>query len=243
MLTSQALKDKYFSPADHPYRKYEDKIASQLGDSSTLLDAGCGRSAPVLSKFQGKARRLIGVDLEPPAEIAPSIHYIQGNISAIDLPSGTVDLVISRAVLEHVREPDAVFREISRILKPGGSFITLAPNRYDYVAIASTIIPNRFHKGIVHKIEGRKMEDVFPAYYRANSHRAIRGLAARHGLSIASFEWLGQYPSSLMFNPYLFLLGTAYEKLISRFDFLKYLRGWLLIHLIKPEPSARASGA
>lgn len=155
------------------------------------------------------------------------MKYIKGDISDINVPSNSVDIVISRAVLEHVMDPDAVFTEINRILRPGGSFIFLVPNLYDYVSIFSKIIPNRFHKSIVSKTEGRKMDDVFPAYYKANTYKAIQRLC-NNNFAIESFEWLGQYPSSLAFNPYLFMIGTVYEKVISRFEFLRFLRGWLL---------------
>ena len=37
-----------------------------------------------------------------------------------------------------------------------------------------------------------------------------------------------------MFNGGLFLLATAYEKLISRFDALGFLRGWIFAVLMKP---------
>ena len=51
---------------------------------------------------------------------------------------------------------------------------------------------------------------------------------------IESFEYLGQYPCYFMFNGFLFLLATGYEKLISRYDSLAPLRGWILVGLIKP---------
>ena len=59
-------------------------------------------------------------------------------------------------------------------------------------------------------------------------------LAAGAGLRVESFEYLSQYPNYLMFNGLLFAIGTAYEKLISRFDSLCFLRGWILVTLRKP---------
>lgn len=233
MLTSKELKKKYFKSSEHPYRKYENKIESILNETFTILDAGCGRTAPILSKFICKAKRLIGVDLEEPLDVPEEIQYIRGDISNIPVASNSVDIVISRAVLEHIKEPDLVFKEINRILKSDGHFIFLAPNLYHYVSIISKIIPNKFHKKIVSKTEGRESDDVFPAYYRANTYKAIKKLSGSNNFSIESFEWLGQYPSSLMFNPYLFLIGTIYEKTISKYEWLKYLRGWLLVHLRK----------
>jgi ubiquinone/menaquinone biosynthesis C-methylase UbiE len=233
MLTSKELQKKYFKSSEHPYRKYENQIESILDESFTILDAGCGRTAPILSKFKDKAQRLIGVDLEEPIGILNGIQYIKGDIANIDVPSNSVHVVISRAVLEHVIDPNSVFKEINRILKSEGNFIFLVPNLFDYVSIASKIIPNRFHKIIVSKTEGREMDDVFPAYYKANTYKTIERLSDSNKFAIESFEWLGQYPSSLMFNPYLFLIGKMYEKAISRFELLRFLRGWLLVNLRK----------
>lgn len=235
MLSPIELQQKYFKDSDHPYHKYERKIEATINSSTILLDAGCGRTAPILRKFKDQAKSLIGVDLEDPIGDLSDVKYIKGDISTIDLPDNSVDVVISRAVLEHVLDPKAVFKEISRILKPGGSFIFLAPNLWDYVSLASKIIPNRFHKIIVSKTEGREMQDVFPAFYKANTYGAIKKLSKNNGLKIEEFEWLGQYPASFMFNSFLFLLATAYEKIISKIGFLKFLRGWILVRVVKVE--------
>jgi ubiquinone/menaquinone biosynthesis C-methylase UbiE len=235
MLTVEELLKKYFGSTTHPYRVYENKISAVLGKNDVLLDAGCGRTTPILKKFLGKAKTLIGVDLEDCTEPTAEIKYIKGDISSIKVPDNSTDVVISRAVLEHVINPDLVFKEVNRILRPGGSFIFLVPNFWDYVSIVSLIIPNRFHKFIVSKTEGRKIEDVFPAYYKVNTYSAIKKLSEKNEFEIKDFEWLGQYPSSFMFSRALFLLATLYEKLISRFECFRFLRGWLLVQLKKRE--------
>ena len=234
MKTTEKLKNRYYKSQQHPYQLYEQKIAFVLRDNDVLLDAGCGRTAPVLRKFSGKAGKLIGVDLEEHDAELPGVEYIKSDIGNISTVSdSSVDLVISRAVLEHVENPDAVFAEINRVLKPGGNFVFLVPNLYDYASILSLLIPNRYHGWIVSKTEGRKTEDVFPAYYRANTYSAINKLTQRTGFQIMDFQHVGQYPSYFMFNSLLFLLATAYEKITSKFEFLRFLRGWLLIHIQK----------
>jgi ubiquinone/menaquinone biosynthesis C-methylase UbiE len=233
MLSVDQILAKHYRPEDHPYRQYERKVESILKPEHTILDAGCGRSAPVLSKYIGRAVKLIGVDLEDYTSSSGEIEYIQGNIASIEVPSASIDIVISRAVLEHVPDPSAVFSEVDRILKPGGSFIFLTPNLWDYVSIISFLVPNRFHPYIVNKTEGRIMEDVFPSYYKANTHRAISNLCKETKLSIHEFKWLSQYPAGFMFSAILFRVAMVYEKLISRFDALAFLRGWLLVHIQK----------
>lgn len=222
----------FFSSSIHPYKFYEMKILAELNADATLLDAGCGRTAPILIKFADKCKRLIGVDLEK-AEAIEGVEYIQGDISSIKFPDSSVDLVISRAVLEHVKDPLSVFKEINRVLKPGGKFIFLVPNLYDYVSLISLIIPNKYHKTIVSKMEGRNIDDVFPAYYKANTYPAIKILCEQTNFTIKDFQYLGQYPSMFMFNAFLFLIATGYEKLISKFHIFRFLRGWLLVEITK----------
>lgn len=233
---TQRLKDRYFRPEDHPYRQYERAIERSLAPTDTLVDAGCGRHAEVLRKFDGRSARLIGVDLGPPAPdvLDLGIEFHQRDMADTGLPDGIADVVISRAVLEHLVDPTAAFREVARILAPGGRFVTLAPNLGDYVSIVSYLVPNRLHPWLVAKTEGRAVEDTFPAYYRANTRRAIRRLCGASGLELDSFEYLGQYPAAFLFNPVLFLAATGYEKVISRFERLGFLRGWLLAVARKP---------
>jgi hypothetical protein len=59
-------------------------------------------------------------------------------------------------------------------------------------------------------------------------------LAADAGLEVGEFRYLGQYPNYLMFNAALFLLGTGYDKLVTRFEALRFLRGWILVTLRRP---------
>jgi ubiquinone/menaquinone biosynthesis C-methylase UbiE len=230
------LRDRYFRPEDHPFRLYERRIEDLLTPESVLVDGGCGRTAPVLKGYVGKAARLIGVDpIEFDREACgPDIELVQAGLDATGLPDGEADLVVSRALMEHVQDPAATYREVFRILKPGGRFMYLAPNLGDYGSLAAWMIPNRMHPWIVEKTEGRSPQDTFPTYFRANSRRAVNRLAEQSGFGVERFEYLGQYPAYLMFNPVAFLVGTAYEKVISSVSALGFLRGWIMVQLRKP---------
>ena len=229
------LKERFFHE-DHPYRVFEREVERYLRPGHALLDAGCGRGAPILAKYRGKAARLIGVDLVEFNNL-PGLELLQNDLGNIPLPSASVDLVMSRSVMEHVTDPGAVYGEIFRILKPGGHFIFLTANLWDYASLIAKVIPNRFHPTIVARTEGRAEEDVFPVAYRTNTRRAVRRCAARAGFEIASFRYLGQYPSYFMFNGLLFLLATGYEKVIGRISALNFLQGWLFVILRKPQRS------
>lgn len=232
-VLAERLLRKYFDPHVHPYRIFERTVESRLRPEHTLLDAGCGRTAPVLAKYVGRAKRLIGVDVVDFRDIVPGIEVHKCDLAHIGIDDASVDIVMARSVMEHVSDPHAVYGEIHRVLRPGGHFIFLTPNLWDYASLIAKIVPNRLHPAIVARTEGREPEDVFPVCYLTNTRRAVSRWADRTGFEIVQFDYLGQYPSYFMFNAFLFMLATAYEKAISRIEALRFLRGWIFVVLRK----------
>ncbi|HEY1092173.1 MAG TPA: class I SAM-dependent methyltransferase [Burkholderiaceae bacterium] len=235
---SDRLLAKYYGNAVHPYRHFENLAGELLPSGGTLLDAGCGRTAPVLKKFQGRAGRLIGVELVDFTEALPGIETYNADLGKLPIESACVDLIISRSVFEHLADPASVYAEAFRVLKPGGRLVFLTANLWDYGTVAARLVPNRLHARVVKYVEGRAEEDTFPTQFKTNSKSEIERLAAGSGLELSRIEYLNQYPNYFMFNGALFYLGMLFERLTSRFDALKFLRGWLLVTLQKPAAGA-----
>ena len=231
---SERLKERFFGADEHPYRSFERKVDDFLRAGDTLLDAGCGRSAPVLTKYRAKARRLIGVDFVDFPSPIDGVELLNTDIASMPLPDACVDVVMSRAVMEHVVDPRAVYLEIHRVLAPGGHFIFLTGNLWDYAALVATLVPNRLHPWIVARTQGRAEIDVFPTAYRTNTYAAVKKWSSGAGFELVSYDHLGQYPTYFMFNGFLFLIASGYEKLIRRFEALRFLQGWILVVLRKP---------
>ncbi|MBA2314982.1 MAG: arsenite methyltransferase [Chloroflexi bacterium] len=51
---------------------------------------------------------------------APNVEFLKGQIEAIPLPAESIDVVISNCVVNLAADKPAVFREIARVLRPGG---------------------------------------------------------------------------------------------------------------------------
>jgi len=230
---AERLKRRYFGRDEHPYRTFERRVEAIIRPEMTLLDAGCGYTAPVLQKFRGQARRLVGIDVVDFKGSLAGIELYRRDLSDTGLAPASVDIIMARSVIEHIAAPAAVLGEFARILKPGGRLVFLTANLYDYVSLIARIVPNRLHPWIVAHTEGRAEEDVFPIQYKLNTRRAVSHFSSQCGFEVASFCYLGQYPGYFMFNGPLFLLATGYEKLISRFSWLHWLRGWILAELRK----------
>jgi ubiquinone/menaquinone biosynthesis C-methylase UbiE len=230
------LLERYCLPEDDVYFKFERYVSSFLTSESILLDAGCGRGAGTLRRLSPLVRLAIGIDeVDFLSRGESNMELIKANLQNIPLPDRCADVVIARSVVEHLDDPRTVYREFYRILKPGGRFFLITPNRLHYAMIAAALIPNRFHARIVRFGEGRPDEDTFPTRYRSNSRRAIQSLAAHSGFIVANFAYLGECPHYLLFHPLAFRLGIAYDRLTRTIPALAALRRWIIAELRKAQ--------
>jgi SAM-dependent methyltransferase len=231
----QAIIDRHFPSRTHPYRLFEQTIIHHLEPSYTVLDLGCGRKAPILTKLKGRAKLLIGLDMVDFEIEEPDLILLTGSACEMrGIERNSIDLAYSRSVMEHIEDTETAFSEIFRVLKPAGRYIFLTPNFWDYASLIAYLMPIRLHAKIVRWSEGRSEEDTFPTHYRANTYGRISGLAKRHDLTLSKFEYLGQYPSYFTFNNRLFDIASRYEKFLERHSTLHCLRGWILCTLCKP---------
>lgn len=238
---AQRLLKRYYGDAVHPYRVLEQRLEAMISPGAVLLDAGCGRTAPLLRKYLDRQCRLIGVELVDFTDIPPGIETHNADLARLPLAAESVDLIVSRSVFEHLTDPQPVYAEFERVLRPGGAALFLTANMWDYGTLAARLIPNRFHARIVRRVEGRAEEDTFPTAYRTNTRRAVERLARNARLRVESFEYLSQYPNYLLFNGVLFFIGMCFERIIARYSVVRSLRGWLLVTLRKPRQRSGAN--
>ena len=100
------------------------------GEVVVDLGSGGGLDVFLASKMVGPQGRAIGIDMTPAmierarANAAAggyaNVEFFQSTIDHIPLPDASVDCVISNCVLNLAPDKPAVFREIARVLKPGG---------------------------------------------------------------------------------------------------------------------------
>lgn len=200
------------------------RVNALLGKELAVLDVGCGRGEyaddPVpfrktLRILKGKCRQVIGIDKDPVASTNPYIdafELIQGDRWPI--ADQSIDVCVCDHVVEHVENVRGFFSECSRVLKNDGYLCIRTPNVYSYIALASRLIPNKYHARVLSKVqERRKAEDVFPTLYRCNTMRQLtRALeAAGFGNSVVySHE---AEPSYLTFSRFFYRLGVIHQRL------------------------------
>ncbi len=107
---------------------------SGIQPGMTVLDLGSGAGFDAFLAWRrvGPTGKVIGVDMtddmlararENAQKLgATNVEFRKGNIETLPVESNSVDLVISNCVINLSPDKPAVFREIARVLKPGGSF-------------------------------------------------------------------------------------------------------------------------
>jgi SAM-dependent methyltransferase len=195
---------------------FREVILRHLEDRpDAILDLGAGAGIVPQMGFKGLAGRVCGVDPDPRVVDNPYLDEgVQGVGEEIPYPDGTFDLVFSDNVLEHLERPEEVFREVRRVLRDGGVFITKTPNRRHYVPLVASLTPHRFHQW-VNARRGRDAEDTFPTFYRANTPGAVRRLAEITGFSGVTYTLLEGRPEYLRRNPLTYLAGFVYERIVN----------------------------
>ena len=105
---------------------------AHLRPGEVVVDLGSGGGLDVFlaAKMVGPEGKAIGIDMTPAmieraranAEAGgyTNVEFHQSTIDNVPLPDASVDCVISNCVLNLAPDKSAVFREITRILKPGG---------------------------------------------------------------------------------------------------------------------------
>ncbi len=109
---------------------------ASLRPGEVVVDLGCGGGLDVFlaARKVGPSGRAIGIDMTPDmldlakrnagkADNGKPLANVEFHLATIDhlpLPDASVDVVISNCVINLAPDKRAVFREIARVLKPGG---------------------------------------------------------------------------------------------------------------------------
>ena len=165
----RALYPSYARNGDDPL--FRERILQRLTPTAVILDLGAGAGIVQQMNFRGLAARVCGVDLDPRVVDNPLLD--QGKIAdagGIPYPDSSFDLVFADNVLEHRPDPLAVFRNIARVLKPGGVFLFKTPNKTHSMPTIARLTPHCFHP-FVNRLRGRAEADTFPTRYEVLSFK------------------------------------------------------------------------
>jgi SAM-dependent methyltransferase len=127
--------EKFYAVAQRSHGYFLDTIFD-AASGSRVLDYGCGTGSNTV-ELARRGAEVVGIDISPGAlEVARAKADAAGlsdrivlrvmNAEKLELPDNTFDLVCGTGILHHL-DLDACFREIHRVLKPGGMAVFEEP--------------------------------------------------------------------------------------------------------------------
>jgi ubiquinone/menaquinone biosynthesis C-methylase UbiE len=197
---SMVLLTKHFSAAVKP--------------GARVLDYGCGRGNFVLDEMGDVFSEKVGLDvLEDSVTKNISVNQIViTKEEKLPFSDESFDTVISLWVFEHVEHPEKVFQELSRILKPGGIFAFVTPNKNSLLILIRRLMNKNIADALLKFFYGREEEDVFEVWYRTNTKNTVERLAQISGFNVKKVIE-NPDPSYTSFNGLTYKLSAFFSKL------------------------------
>lgn len=128
------------------YRMAADALSARHPGGGTLLDVGCGRGelwpfvAEQFDSYVGAdAIRYDGF----PAGAA--FHRVDFDTGRVPLPDDSADVVAAVETIEHLENPRAFARELTRLVKPGGWVVVTTPNQLSLLSKLTLLLRNEFN--------------------------------------------------------------------------------------------------
>jgi ubiquinone/menaquinone biosynthesis C-methylase UbiE len=202
------------------YGHYVDLVKSKICDGYVVLDIGGGKRCRYATGR--RSYKLIGIDIsddELKYNNDVDERIVADITKAIPLDYSSIDMVTPASVLEHLRDLELAVKEISRILKKGGYFISVLPSKFALFAIINQCLPHPVSKKILYKIHPQaKGIGGFKAYYNRCYFAALKKLLEDNGFKDVEFAFSYNQSSYFSFFVPCFLVSVVW-------DYCMYLLG------------------
>jgi SAM-dependent methyltransferase len=231
----------------HPHTLYKFQVAGAVNrrPRQIVLDVGGGKECPFLPYVDDRRAHLI-VALDASEEELRRNRLLQDRVVAdaaahgFPLRDGCVDLVVSRAVVEHIRDNSAMFESCARVLRPGGTMIHAFPGRFAPFALINQVLPNSLVRRLIRYFlpdwaEGENYG--FLAFYNRCYFSAVKEELARNNFVNAQYTLT--YYQSLYFTSFfpMYLVMLAYD-LVAWGSGIRNLASGILVTAERPAEPA-----
>jgi len=230
------LTNPHWRPATEVYAAL---VREHLRPNSRVLDLGCGRGG-LVEQLDHPLNAITGVDVDEQSLHEHRLAWLP-RVAAVanTLPfrAAAFDLAFSSWLLEHLANPAHTLREIGRVLRPGGCFVFITPNKRHPLAALNQVAGRlgRWQMQLVEQLYGRSAADTFPTCYRANSLDDLQRLSRQSSLILTHLEHIPD-PSYLAFTETIFHLTSRIEQQLPSNRYIH------LVGILKKRADDRVTG-
>jgi SAM-dependent methyltransferase len=239
---NRATNDLYYrlTARPHHFALYKRLVGAAVARADAIVHLGAGNVwlGDVSDTAVGSKTVYV---VEPDAEMLarnPAPNRICAPGESIPLPDESVDAVVCEYVVEHLERPVEVLRELRRILRPGGRFVFVTPNKWSYSGLATWMTPQSFHRHFLawlFALGASGNEKPFPTTFRMNTRWAIDRYAREAGLVLRELHTGVDHPTYTYPFPVIHQVAVLWHLVLDKLDVLEPLRITLIGVLEKPE--------
>jgi len=182
------------------YRTIARVLAESNIQGGVLVDVGCGAGG-LWSHIHQRFGRYIGVDCVDYEDLPSAVEFHRSDLDdgRLALPDELGDVVVAAETVEHLENPRAFFRELTRLAKPGGWIIVTTPNQLSFLSLATLLLKRQFNAF---------QQGSYPAHITALLEIDLKRMAAECNWQDAAIDYSRE--GRIVFTPW------HYPHLISR---------------------------
>ncbi|QQS35707.1 MAG: class I SAM-dependent methyltransferase [Ignavibacteriales bacterium] len=148
--------------------------------SGTILDLGCGMQ-PYRKYYESRFSKIITADVENRSGKTD----VMLTSEILPFENEQFDLVLFTEVIEHIPDPFTAIREVSRILKPGGTLLITWPFNYPMHEIPNDHF--RYTEFQMERLLKNNEINIIRLKRRGNSWSILHTIGFQYGLNISEF--------------------------------------------------------
>ena len=172
-----------------------DEVLARRGAGGTLADIGCGKGL-LWETVRARFTRCVGVDAVRFDGLPADVEFRAVDLDRDPLPLATGETDVAAAVetIEHLENPRAFVRELTRITRPGGLIVITTPNQLSALSLLTLVTKQQFVAF---------QDNSYPAHRTALLEADLRRIAAECGLTDADVRYTahGRVPLSASHYP------------------------------------------
>jgi len=216
------LRDHLPQAKTNIFELYEKVVTEYLNlkRDQIIVDVGGGKYCPFAEhKDPTQNAKIITVDLSE--EQVRENHDVDEKLIAnimrpLPFKDHRIDLVVSRAVLEHLEDLEAFLIESTRVLKANGYCIHAFSSKFAPFAIINQLLPRKLSKQLLLYVRPEVKDFAgFPAYYNKCFYSSIKSLFQKHGYEIVEIRLNYFQTSYFSFFVPFFVIMAIYEMLLQ----------------------------
>ena len=178
--------------SDAIYRAVAKAVIDRHSGRGILVDVGCG--AGRLWRYLGnRFDGYFGVDILRYDDLPDDVEFHQINLDTgrAALPAATADVVVAVETIEHLENPRAFVRELTRLAKPGGWVVVTTPNQLSLLSKMTLVLKNEFNAF---------QSNCYPAHLTALLETDLRRIVEECGWSdlTVAYTGSGRIPGSAL---------------------------------------------